>query len=132
MYSSFQLAKKYLHYYISAKNGRGHGIHSPFVFDFVTHVLNDAVNYECYDKIESLRQQLLTDKAIIEAGDFGAGSAVIPSAKRKISAIAKSSLKNKKQMEIHLLLQQFFYIFLNIFWCSLRCVSLHDFTLTIH
>jgi len=96
MYSSFQLAKKYLHYYISAKNGRGHGIHSPFVFDFVTHVLNDAVNYECYDKIESLRQQLLTDKAIIEAGDFGAGSAVIPSAKRKISAIAKSSLKNKK------------------------------------
>lgn len=96
MYSSFQLAKKYLHYYLRAKNGKGHGIHSPFVFDFVIHVLNDAVKYDWYDKIESLRKQLLTNKAIIEVKDFGAGSAIIPSAKRKVSAIAKSSLKNKK------------------------------------
>jgi predicted O-methyltransferase YrrM len=96
MYSSFQLAKKYLYYYIHAKNGKGHGIHSPFVFDFVIHVLNDAGNYECYDKIEPLREELLRDNAIIEVEDFGAGSAVMPSAKRKIKAIAKSSLKNKK------------------------------------
>ena len=96
MYSSFQLAKKYLHYYINAKNGKGHGIHSPFVFDFVIHVLNDANKYDCYDKIEPLRKQLLRDNSIIEVEDFGAGSAVIPAAKRKIKAIAKSSLKNKK------------------------------------
>ena len=96
MYSSFQLAKKYLHYYIKAKNGKGHGIHSPFVFDFVIHVLNDANNYDCYDKIERLREQLLLDNTIIEVEDFGAGSAVIPAVKRKIKAIAKSSLKNKK------------------------------------
>jgi predicted O-methyltransferase YrrM len=96
MYSSFQLAKKYLHYYIHSKNGKGHGIHSPFVFDFVIHVLNDANRYDCYDKIEPLRKQLLRDNSIIEVEDFGAGSAVIPTAKRKIKAIAKSSLKNKK------------------------------------
>ena len=96
MYSSFQLSKKYLHYYIHARNGKGHGIHSPFVFDFVIHVLNDAHNYECYDKIEPLREELLIDNSIIEVEDFGAGSAVMPSAKRKIKAIAKSSLKNKK------------------------------------
>jgi predicted O-methyltransferase YrrM len=96
MYSSFQLAKKYLHYYINAKNGKGHGIHSPFVFDFVIHVLNDANKYNCYDKIEPLREQLLKDKSIIEIEDFGAGSAVIPTANRKIKAIAKSSLKNEK------------------------------------
>ena len=96
MYSSFQLAKKYLHYFINAKNGKGYGIHSPFVFDFVIHVLNDANKYDCYDKIERLREQLLRDNAIIEVEDFGAGSAVISTAKRKIKAIAKSSLKNKK------------------------------------
>ena len=56
MYSSFQLAKKYLHYYINAKNGKGHGIHSPFVFDFVVHVLNDTKKYECYEKIEPFAQ----------------------------------------------------------------------------
>lgn len=96
MYSSFQLAKKYLHYYIHAKNGKGHGIHSPFVFDFIIHVLNDVNKYSCYDTIEPLREQLLRDHALIEVEDFGAGSAVIPAAKRKVKAIAKSSLKNKK------------------------------------
>jgi predicted O-methyltransferase YrrM len=96
MYSSFQLAKKYLHYYINSKNGKGHGVHSPFVFDFVIHVLNDENNYDCYEKIEPLRSQLLRDNRVIEVEDFGAGSAVIPAAKRKIKAIAKSSLKNKK------------------------------------
>jgi predicted O-methyltransferase YrrM len=96
MYSSFQLAKKYLHYYIHAKNGKGHGIHSPFVFDFIIHVLNDVNKHSCYDTIEPLREQLLRDDALIEVEDFGAGSAVIAVAKRKVKAIAKSSLKNKK------------------------------------
>lgn len=96
MYSSFQLAKKYFNYYISAKNGKGHGIHSPFVFDFIIHVLNDKKEYECYKKTEALRQALLQNNSIIEVEDFGAGSGVIPFKNRKISAIAKSSLKNKK------------------------------------
>src|SRR5664279_4211712 len=96
MYSSFQLAGKYLNYYIKAQNGKGHGVHSPFVFDFIIHVLNDEKEYECYKQIEHLRQQLLNDNSTIEVEDFGAGSAVIPFEKRKVSAIAKSSLKSKK------------------------------------
>lgn len=96
MYSSFQLAKKYLNYFIKAQNGKGHGVHSPFVFNFIIHVLNDKKEYECYKKVEPLRLRLLKDNSIIEVEDFGAGSAVIPFKKRKIKAIAKSSLKNKK------------------------------------
>lgn len=96
MYSSFQLAKKYLRYYINAQSGKGHGIHSPFVFDFVIHVLNDNTNYDCYNEIEPLRDLLLRDNSLIEVEDYGAGSAVTPAAKRKIKAIAKSSLKNRK------------------------------------
>ena len=96
MYSSFQLAKKYFRYFIHAKNGKGHGIHSPFVFDFVVHVLNDTTNYACYNKIEHLRRKLLKNEATIDVEDFGAGSSVIPFKKRKVNAIAKSSLKNKK------------------------------------
>ena len=96
MYSSFQLAKKFVHYYFSAKNGKGHGIHSPFVFDFVKNVLNDKKEYDCYKSIESLRKQLLNDNTIIAVEDFGAGSAVIPFNDRKVSAVAASSLKKKK------------------------------------
>jgi len=96
MYNAFQLAKKYLRYWFTASNGKGHGIHSPFVFDFVKQVLNDKNEYPAYKKIEKRRKELLHDKSSIEVQDFGAGSAVIKTRLRKINAIAASSLKQKK------------------------------------
>ena len=96
MYSSRELVSKYLKYYLSAKNGKGHGIHSPFVFDFVIHVLNDHRKYDCYEKIEILRKELRHDNKIINIEDFGAGSAMISKKEKKIKSIAKTSLKNKK------------------------------------
>jgi len=100
MYSSFQLAKKYFYYFLHSKNGKGHGVHSPFVFDFIIHVLNDKKKYDCYDKIESLRRSLLKNDNEIEVEDFGAGSAVIPFKTRKIKDIARSSLKKKKYSQL--------------------------------
>jgi predicted O-methyltransferase YrrM len=100
MYNRFQLAKKYLHYYFTASNGKGHGIHSPFVFDFVKNVLNDKQNYSDYQSIEKIRKQLLADSSEIEVEDFGAGSSVIKTNKRVVSAIAASSLKPKKYAQL--------------------------------
>ena len=79
-----------------ASNGKGHGLHSPFVYDFVKHVLNDKQQYACYPVIEALRRELLQRNEWIDVMDFGAGSAVIPSKKRMVSAIAASSLKSRK------------------------------------
>jgi predicted O-methyltransferase YrrM len=100
MFTKFQLAKKYLHYYLTASNGKGHGIHSPFVFDFVKHVLNDKQNYPAYQPIEKIRKQLLTDSTVIEVEDFGAGSSVIKTNERVVAAIAASSLKPKKYAQL--------------------------------
>jgi predicted O-methyltransferase YrrM len=96
MYSKFQLAKKYLRYYITASNGKGHGIHSPFVFDFIKHVKNDKKEYTCYEEIEKERKKLLANESVIEVEDFGAGSSVIKTNKRVVKNIARSSLKPKK------------------------------------
>ena len=96
MYSSLELTKKYIRYYQKASNGKGHGMHSPFVYDFIIHVLNDTTQYECYQLIEPLRKELLVNSKEIEVEDFGAGSAIIPFKKRKIKSIAASSLKRKK------------------------------------
>lgn len=96
MYSAFQLAKKYLDYYISASNGKGHGIHSPFVFQFVTHVLNDNRQYYAYSSIELLREKLLNDNTIIPVEDMGAGSAVHTSSRKSISTITRNTSKSKK------------------------------------
>ena len=96
MYSKIQLAKKYLHFYLTASNGKGHGIHSPFVFDFISKVMNDKKEYDCYTLIEKRRQELLHDATVIEVEDFGAGSSVIKSNNRIVKDIARSSLKPKK------------------------------------
>jgi predicted O-methyltransferase YrrM len=96
MYSSFTLAKKFARYYFTAANGKGHGVHSPFVFDFIKNVLRDKKAYYCYNSIEQLRSELLTDNSVIEVEDFGAGSTVIKSNSRVVKAIAASSLKPRK------------------------------------
>jgi len=100
VYSKFQLAKKYLHYYITAENGHGHGIHSPFVFDYIKNVLNDEKKYPAYSLIENLRKQLLTGKTIINVEDFGAGSIVSKTKQRSISEIAHHAAKSKKYAQL--------------------------------
>jgi len=93
MYSLAVISLKYVRYFITAANGRGHGVHSPFVFDFIKNVLNDKRQFYAFDTIENARNNLLASKAVILVNDMGAGSAVMPTSKRRVSAIAKSSLK---------------------------------------
>ena len=96
MYNRFALAYKFINYYLSASNGKGHGIHSPFVFEFITKVLNDNTNYPAYKELEELRRRLLTDQTILTIEDFGAGSSVSRSNQRTIASIAKNAAKSKK------------------------------------
>jgi len=99
MYSSFQLALKYLNYQLTAANGKGHGIHSPFVFEFITKVLNDRDRYEDYAKGESLRRKSLRDQTILIIEDHGAGSSSV-SKQRSVSSIAKHAVKSKKYAQL--------------------------------
>lgn len=96
MYSKWQLAGKYLNYYFSASNGKGHGTHSPFIFHFITHVLNNRQPYPEYTTVETRRNKLLKDKTVLTIEDFGAGSSFSKAYKRTIATIAGSSAKPKK------------------------------------
>ncbi|SRR5579871_15207 len=100
MYSKLTLTQKYIHYYFTASNGKGHGVHSPFVFDFVTNVLNDRREFYSYQQIENIRKQLLSNGTVIEIEDFGAGSALSKNKQRKISDIAKDAAKKKKLAQL--------------------------------
>jgi len=100
MYSPVRLALKYLRYYFSAANGKGHGIHSPFVFDFITQVLNDRTKYKDYGKVESLRKKLLRDRTILAVDDHGAGSLSSASNARSVSSIARHAVKSKKYAQL--------------------------------
>jgi predicted O-methyltransferase YrrM len=99
MYSPVVISFKYLGYYITSANGKGHGIHSPFVFEFVTKILRDTFVYPEYQQVNSLRKQLLVDKTPIPIEDYGAG-AVQNSQTKIISLIARTSAKSKKYGEL--------------------------------
>ncbi len=100
MYSSFQLALKYFSYHLAAANGKGHGIHSPFVFDFITNVVNDRTEYSDYNKVESVRKKSLKDQTILTIEDHGAGSSSSTSKERSVSSIAKNAVKSKKYAQL--------------------------------
>lgn len=95
-YSSFQLAWRYLRYYITASNSRGHGVHSPFVYSLITEVLNDDRLFYMYELIEAHRADLMHDRTSIELEDFGAGSRLNKGYETTVSVIAKTALKPKK------------------------------------
>lgn len=96
MHTSFQLAQKYIRYYLTAANGKGHGTHSPFVFDFILSVLNNRQGYTPPVQIEALRGQLLKNNTEIEIEDLGAGSRKGTTKKRKVAKIAATAVKRVK------------------------------------
>jgi len=100
MFSSWQLIKKYADYYLTASNGKGHGIHSPFVYDFVRQVLNDQRTFYAYGQVEALRRSLLNNETMIEVEDFGAGSAISKTNQRSVASIARHAAKSKKWAQL--------------------------------
>lgn len=100
MYSPFALAKKYLHYYLTSYNGKGHGMHSPFVFQFILHVLNNRSGYVPPAEIEALRKMLLRDNRLLTIEDLGAGSRTSSSKQRSVQSLARTALKPKKYAQL--------------------------------
>jgi predicted O-methyltransferase YrrM len=90
---------EYIKHFLTSKH-RGHGVHSPFVFSFVKNVIEaDGIFYD-FKKIENIRNNLLTNNSKIKVEDFGAGSKKIKTPYRKISQIAKTSLKPASQAQL--------------------------------
>jgi predicted O-methyltransferase YrrM len=96
LHSTLKLAFKYFYYLIKASNGRGHGIHSPFVYTFAEKVLNGKFHSSRWEQLERVRKDLKKDQRILQVIDLGAGSGVLHHHQRSVSSIANTSLKSQK------------------------------------
>jgi len=85
----------YIKYFFNAKSK--YGIHSPFVFDFVTKGLDHKVSTSSLNSLAQYRKRLSRDTRIIDVTDFGAGSKVFKSNQRKVSKIAYYAGISKKK-----------------------------------
>ena len=93
----FQI-KSYLKFFWHSKNE--HAVHSPFVFNLLTKCFYDRKPKNEYSILKNYRKSLLKNKNFIEVTDFGAGSKVFKSNKRKIAKIAKTAGISKKRAEL--------------------------------
>lgn len=96
--NKLHLISQYLNYFFKARNQ--HGIHSPYVYELYNNVIKDQTPFYIFKDIESIRAKLLLSNIEIEINDFGAGSSVNKSNKRRINDIAKNSLKAPKYAQL--------------------------------
>tara|TARA_B100000953_G_scaffold292928_1_gene280712 strand:- start:1816 stop:2601 length:786 start_codon:yes stop_codon:yes gene_type:complete len=89
-----QLIIRYLRYLLYAKGK--HSAHAPFLYTFITKILNEKTENEHCNTIELLRKELCKSEKIIQITDFGAGSIINNNRKRMVKDVAKNSAKNAK------------------------------------
>lgn len=85
-----------------------HAVHSPFVYDLISHVLRPDDELPEFAAIERLREDLLRSEQIIRVNDLGAGSRVLDLPIRRVSDIARTSLKTSRQAQLLFRLARYF------------------------
>ncbi len=89
---------KYLKYFFSSVGA--HGVHSPFVYQLLTTIIQDKRQYPTYAKVEKLRKNLVGNTTPLTLQDFGAGGTKNGEYQRSISKIAKTSAKPAKYAKL--------------------------------
>ena len=98
--------KSFIYFLLQSSNR--HGIHSPFVFDFITHCFYKKANQIKVSKMRDIRKLLYQNEHIIEINDYGKGSKVFKNNQRKIADIAKIAGMNKKKSSLLLNIIEYF------------------------
>jgi predicted O-methyltransferase YrrM len=93
-------ASKYLNYILLSRHKKGHGIHSPFIFDLVSRVFRNNIDPVSAAVIENIRKKMISDKRVIHIQDLGKGSGALNSDNRKVSDIARHSPVTRKYGEL--------------------------------
>lgn len=90
---------RYLDHFLHAKTR--HGVHSPFVYDFVTKVLRHVGSPEGR-RIEADRREALRDRSIVEISDFGAGYGgnALPVIRKSVAQVVRSSARGRWEGEL--------------------------------
>jgi len=98
--------KTYLKFNFTAKSA--HGVHSPFVYKFVTELLeNKNEDYYIFKDLTDVRDSLMDNNTVLEITDFGAGSKVFKDNKRKVSDLVKHGTSKAKFSELYFKLVNF-------------------------
>ena len=86
----------FLGYLLFSRHKKGHGIHSPFVYKFISEVLWDKTLLPELEEIETIRKTLLQSDGFVSMDDFGTGGAGNVQRREAISRIAATASTRPK------------------------------------
>lgn len=72
---------------LRSRSTAGHGVHSPFVYDFLTQAVRNKQSADIVKHIRALKDEMVNDRRIISVIDLGAGSLKGAGSERKVSRI---------------------------------------------
>ncbi len=90
--------KQYIKFLFKATNQ--HGVHSPFVYNFVTKCLYDKKKYDAYKDLQNYRKLLQASKVTLQITDLGEGSKTLGNEVRKVSQMVSTSSSTKKEAKL--------------------------------
>ena len=88
--------KRYIRFLAASRGMRGHGIHSPFVYDLVTRVIVAGDPPAAAGKVEMIRRDMMKDGRFIEQVDLKTGCGRVKARRKRIAGIARSSPVSRK------------------------------------
>lgn len=83
-------------HFVTARNTRGFGVHSPYLFDFVRYVISEKNPFYIFSNIEKQRNKLLNDTTFFQKIDFGTGE----SKQFKVCDIAAKSICSPRKGQL--------------------------------
>ena len=90
-------AAAYATHLLKARSTAGHGVHSPFMFRFITEVMGGRNDRTIITEVESLRREMLVDRREVRVRDLGAGSVVMGKGERSVRKIAFAAAVPKRE-----------------------------------
>ncbi len=87
---------KYLKFLTKARNTKGHGVHSPFIFDFLSNVIYTKNEFYVFNAIELIRKDINQNHQELFIKDLGTGA----DRQSTVSSIARKSLQKKKYAQL--------------------------------
>ena len=108
MNSRIQYTLKYFKYWLFAKHKKGYGVHSPFIYNLIIHVLNNKKSDKALNAVFDVYKKCLKSKEILEFDEIGAGTRFKKSKKITIGNIIKRSSVNRKYGELIYNLTKYF------------------------
>lgn len=93
-FKNFKHVLPYIKYYITSATK--YDVHSPFVYDFITKILEDNTVYSEYEFLNKQIKTLSKNNSLLETEDYGAGSSFGFEKQKKVSDILYNTAYNKK------------------------------------